>query len=574
MSLSSTHLAGPARWALPAILIVAAALRLPGLGAVPPPLHADEASRGYDAWAMLQIGADRHGQTWPLFLESFGPGDHTAALTTYLTIPFVALLGPTPTAMRFPDALLGVATVWLLFVWLRRHGGVAVALFASAILATDPWHVALTRTAHESGFAPFFLVVGLLALGRSGVLPGDGLEGDLPPRPSRGAAAWAALGGVMFAFHTWVYPATRLLTPLLCVALVVVYRRHVLHMLRSNATRLTLCGLALGLLLGALPLIATAALHPERLAARADATLLAFGGGSAADIASGIANNLAANLDPRYLFLRSDEMSGASIPGVGQHLIVLAPLFVVGLVRPVAGWRDHRWRRFLVVWLVLYPIPAAICSDWNPHPLRTVGGMLVFPIIAAMGGVWLVSLAASWRLGLRRAVTSVFAVAVAGNLVYFARAYFIEFEPGARAAYQTDFVQAVRFAADLTDSADFVLVTNHVNQPYIYMLLYGPIPPRQYAAAEKVVVEGDRGFHQVLRVGKFFFSPAGSPESVRRFQEAWGSLSPGAEGLIIDIERPDAPAPGKLLARFPAGAAAGQDRVFEVRRWRIGAAGP
>ncbi len=572
MSLPSTHLNGLARWALPAILIVAAALRLPGLGAVPPPLSADEASRGYDAWAILETGADRHGQRWPLFLESFGPGDHTAALTTYLTIPFVAMLGPTPTAMRLPDAMLGVATVWLLFVWLRRHAGAAVALAAAAILATDPWHVAITRTAHESGFAPFFLVIGLLALGRSGVLPTDEDGGEAPPS-SRAATGWAALGGVMFAFHTWVYPATRLFTPLLCVALVIVYRKHVLTMLRSKPARITLCGLACGLLLGALPMIVTAVTHPERLAARAGATLLDFGEQGPMDVVQGVAVNLAANLDPRYLFLRSDEMSGASIPGVGQHLLVLAPLFVAGLVRMIVGWRKRPWYRLLIVWLVLYPIPAAICSDWIPHPLRTVGGMLVFPIIAAMGGVGLVSIAASLRPVLRRTVIGIFAAAVAGNLAHFAHAYFIELEPGARAAYQADFVDAVRFTADLADSADFVLVTNHVNQPYVYILLYGPIPPGQYAVAKKVVVEGPRGFHQVLRVGKVFFSPTDSPEAVRRFQDVWATLPPNAEGLVIDIDRPDAPVPGNVLARFPADAAAGQNRAFQVRRWRIGVPG-
>jgi 4-amino-4-deoxy-L-arabinose transferase-like glycosyltransferase len=99
------------RWMLAGILAVAALLRLPGLETVPPPLNQDEASRGYDAWSILETGADRHGVRWPFFLESFGTGDFTAALTTYLTVPFVAVLGPTTLAMRLPDAILVVLTV-------------------------------------------------------------------------------------------------------------------------------------------------------------------------------------------------------------------------------------------------------------------------------------------------------------------------------------------------------------------------------------------------------------------------------------------------------------------------------
>ena len=160
-------------WFVLALVGIAALFRLPGLEHAPPVLNQDEASRGYDAWCLLETGADRHGERWPFFLESFGPGDHTAALTTYLTIPFVAWLGPTATAMRLPDALLGVVTVLLLYLWLRREIGEWPALLAAGILAIDPWHIALCRTAHESGFTPFFLVFALLAMQRGGLLPAE-----------------------------------------------------------------------------------------------------------------------------------------------------------------------------------------------------------------------------------------------------------------------------------------------------------------------------------------------------------------------------------------------------------------
>lgn len=274
------------RWILLLVLVLGALLRLPVLDSVPPPLNQDEASRGYDAWAILQTGADRHGQPWPLFLESFGAGDFTAALTTYLTIPFVAALGPTVSAMRLPDALLGVLTVALLYLWLKRQIGTRTGLLAAAVLATDPWHLALTRTAHESGFTPFLLVAAMLALNRAGLLPSDD-SGDrrssdgaraLPPAANvsggRPHNVWGFLAGSMLAAHVWAYPATRLFTPLFCIALVVIYRRHLWSMIRTRGTRGTLAAAAAGLLLGGLPLIITAWTHPEQLAARAGATLL------------------------------------------------------------------------------------------------------------------------------------------------------------------------------------------------------------------------------------------------------------------------------------------------------------
>jgi 4-amino-4-deoxy-L-arabinose transferase-like glycosyltransferase len=551
-------------WLFAVTLAVAAIMRLPALGTAPPPLNQDEASRGYDAWAILETGADRHGQHWPLFLESFGPGDYTAALSTYITVPFVAVLGPTAVAMRLPDAVLGVLTVGVLYWWLKRQAGPTVALLAAAVLALDPWHIMLCRTAHESGFAPFFLAIAMLSLHRSGMLVGGGVYGADSERAGGG---WALLAGIMFGFHTWDYPATRLFTPLFCVSIVVIYRRRLTAMLRDRSMRRVLVAFGVGLILGLLPLIITATLHPERLAARAAVTLLIYKGLPAGQMVWAFVRNYASNIDPRYLFLQCDEMSSIVIPNVGQHLPVLAPLFVIGAIRVVTGWRREPWCRLLIVWFLLYPIPAAICSDWNPHPMRTVGGMNLFPILTALGGEWLLSRIAGRQRVFRLAVTAA-VVALAVNLGHFASSYFREFPQLGRAGYQAAMVEAMRFTATAGRDADFVLVTNYSNQPYIYTLLYQPIDPKTLAHARIVSAEGRLGFHQILRIGRYYFFPWGFPEAVRRFEEEWTQLPAGSRGLLIDIQRPERPAPGEVLARFSVGASQSAGQVLEVCRFQ------
>ncbi len=561
-------------WILWAILFLAALLRLPGLDEVPPSLNQDEASRGYDAWAILQTGADRHGQPWPLFLESFGPGDYTAALTTYITVPFVSALGPTVLAMRLPDALLGVLTVGLLYLWLKRQTNPTIALLAAAILATDPWHIALSRTAHESGFTTFFLTLALLALNRSGLLPGVEASSEENHPPAARTKTWAFLGGLMLAANTWAYPATRLFTPLLILAGVVIYRSHYRAMWRTGATRKTLVAGAAGLLIGALPLLVTAASHPERLAARAQVTLLTQKGLPPASTGLAFIRNFAANLDPRYLFLQCDEMSGASIPGVGLHLPVLAPLLLLGIACLGATWKQDRWPRFLLLWLLLYPLPAAICSDWNPHPLRTVGGMIWFPIIAATGAHWLLTRAGQHLQRWRRPAASLAATALAANLAHFAQAYYREFPLLARPGYQAALAEASRVVArQVRDEDDFILVTNRSNQPYIYTLLSHPISPVELATLETVVADGRLGFHQVLRIGKYFFPPRDDlPEATRGFQELWADLPPAAQGLLIFYEEdPPTTPPGQILATFariPVGDPHADGPTLVVCRWR------
>lgn len=557
---------GPSGRAFLAILLLAAALRLPVLEVAPPPLNQDEASRGYDAWSLLETGCDRHGRPWPLFLESFGPGDFTAALTTYLTIPFVAVLGPTTLAMRLPDALFGVVTVAMVFFWLRREAGEVAALVAAGVLACDPWHVALTRTAHESGFSPFLLAAALLAAARAGLLPR--WPSNEPARPAHqpSALVLAAAAGLLLGWHAWVYPATRLFTPLLCAATVVTFHRHWRALLRRPSGRA--CGLALvtGLLLGLAPLLVTAAVHPERLAARAEATLVTHRTSSALEAAAAVARHWVANLNPLYWFHECDEMSGATIPHVGLHLPVLVPLFALGLWRVLATCRAEAWSRFLLAWLLLFPLPAAICGDWNPHPLRTVGGMLLFPLLCGIGAAWLGARRPRWA---GRSVLAAGAILLAANLAHFARAYFGEFPRLCRPGYQAALAEALAFVSRQGPPAERILVTNYANQPYIYALLLDPIHPAELRADPLVIAGGRLGFHQVLRAGRFHFMPRDDVDgAAARFAELLAVWPREGTTLLLEVERPGLTIDGEPLARFPVGDPRVPGQVLTVHRLR------
>src|SRR5262249_31088504 len=159
-----------------------------------------------------------------------------------------------------------------------------------------------------SGFAPFFLALAMLGLDRAGLVP----DGDFESTASlRVRLSWAALAGVMLGLHTWCYPATRLFTPLLCLAMVLTFWRRVMVMLSNRDGRRILSSATFGVFLGASPIWITAMTHPERLAARAAVTMRVFAGGSIIAMAADLGRNWLRNIDPRYLFLQADEMSGA-----------------------------------------------------------------------------------------------------------------------------------------------------------------------------------------------------------------------------------------------------------------------
>ncbi|HVP13377.1 MAG TPA: hypothetical protein VMV94_19540, partial [Phycisphaerae bacterium] len=309
----------------------------------------------------------------------------------------------------------------------------------------------------------------------------------------------------------------------------------------------------------------------EYLAARAHAALLIYKAFTPLQMVWQFTNNFWLNVGPRYQFLQCDDMSAHEIPGVGQHLLIWAPFYVIGLATLLVGWFRHPWRLLLLVWLLLYPIPAAICADWNPHPMRTVGGMLLFPIIAATGGDWLWRRAAAWEKRLRRVAGSVIMAAVLVNSVYFANVYFREFRIAARPGYQTALVEAIQYVTRHADEADFILVTNYTNQPYIYVLWYAPIKPRELSHMPIVAARGLLGFHQVMQVGKYYFAPKNFPDAERIFREEWQHIPAGAEGFVIDYDFNSSKMPGQIVRRILAAEYPGQPPLYlEIRRWRIG----
>lgn len=95
------------------ILVLAAFLRLWRLGTYPA-LNADEAAIGYNAYSLLLTGHDEHGNPWPIHFQSFN--DYKPGLYFYFVLPFVKVLGLNEWAVRLSGALLGVLSVYMIYL--------------------------------------------------------------------------------------------------------------------------------------------------------------------------------------------------------------------------------------------------------------------------------------------------------------------------------------------------------------------------------------------------------------------------------------------------------------------------
>ena len=122
---------------------------------------------------------------------------------------FMQLLGDTRFAFRLPSALLGIASVLLIYGIGRELYSERVGLLAAGLFAVCVNSVYISRVGLQEGYVIFFMLLFLLCLLRS------------PGRPNYLLGAGAALGlGLLSKYHMV------LVLPVACVFLFSAHREH------------------------------------------------------------------------------------------------------------------------------------------------------------------------------------------------------------------------------------------------------------------------------------------------------------------------------------------------------------
>ena len=196
-----------------ALILVGAAVRLLWLGEVPGGLHQDEGAVGYDTWALLEHGVDRHGYRYPVHFISWGSG--TNALSGYLSMPFIKLLGLNPLSIRLLHALLGVAALFVMYAVGRRLVDGRFALCALFVLVISPWHVTLSRWGTDPNLLPVLLLFGFALT----------LRGLRDPR-------WMVSAFLVLALALYAYGTAYVFVPLFTLGVLAYGMRHGLADLR------------------------------------------------------------------------------------------------------------------------------------------------------------------------------------------------------------------------------------------------------------------------------------------------------------------------------------------------------
>lgn len=460
------------------LMLFAFALRLGLLGRLPFGLNQDEASAGYDAWALLNYGIDRCGNHLPVLLESWGSGQN--ALMSYLAMPFIALFGLSEVSLRLVNALSGCAA--LVFFWLlaRRVRGPAFGLCALFFLAVCPWHVMSSRWALESNLLPTFLLAGIYFTARAR------------------EKEWSLLpAAVCFGLSLYAYGTAFFFLPPFLIFAVIWLRKQLrpfsflvsLGVFVLIALPISLCQVrnALGL-----PETTFLGLTLPALTETRQAATSVFGSGGFSAALENFGNFL------RILLKQTDGLPYNAGSVGGLYYFFGLPLAAVGIAAGALRRRERPAETPVFAALAC----AFLCAffiDVNVNRINMVWLPLVYFI--ALGLYALLCKLKKWGILL-----------IAGVLVSFSlflSSYVSDFGGNGAPYYYPGLGDAVDYVADR--DAENVFVSYYVNQPYIFVLFYEQIPPEEFISTVDYV-NPNGAFRWVRSFGRYRFGSVENAE--------------------------------------------------------------
>jgi len=141
------------------IMLIATWVRIYHLDEIPLGLYTDEASIGYNAYSISQIGKDEHGQVFPLFFKAFG--EYKNPVLIYFAAILIKFFGPSIYILRLTPSILGILTVFYTYKLANVYFDKMVSLLSALLLAISPWHILFSRTVLDPSSLTLFIVLGL-----------------------------------------------------------------------------------------------------------------------------------------------------------------------------------------------------------------------------------------------------------------------------------------------------------------------------------------------------------------------------------------------------------------------------
>ena len=493
------------------LLLTGAVLRLLYLDEIPAGLNQDEASSGYEAWALLHHGITRNGYAWPVNFVSWGSGQNV--LYAYLSIPIIAAFDLTVFSTRLLMAVTGTASLLLfwrvaahdqpakadldddagdgaLFGRITAPDQPAFALLALLLLTFCPWHLLLSRCALEANLLPFVLLLAVYFF----------------TRPDNDRLGIQAAGVFVLSLSVYAYGTAYVFAPLFLALLFMWLRvqgklplRHFL--LLSTLSLLTVLPILLFLavnMLGWESIRAGISMPRYPGPARYEEISTVFGG----RVYSHFVDQL---LFVVKLLTMSDPVDTEYFNKLPRFAVLfpfasvpLAVGFGATLFRAVTR-RDVGVPLLMALWLI-----AALAT--NSITFVTINRANVVWVPA----VYFTALGVFYACRRWRALLT---LAVVAYLIYggwFVHTYFTQYNDN---QYENnrypfhDLRPAISSVVEHADPNDKIYITRFVNEAQMLSLFYTKTPPQDYLNT-RIITDPHVPFQEITTFGRFIFTPA------------------------------------------------------------------
>lgn len=462
---------------------------------VPACMNADEAAFAYNAYSLLQTGADEYGKHLPLRLQSFD--DYKLPLYSYLSIPFIKLLGTTESAIRMLNILVGILFVPLVYLISRELFDKKVFSYIATILtATSLWVYILTRHAHEAPLAALSILIGWYAL--------------LHFIRSKNALM-LLVANIFFVLSTFAYHTGRIF-----LVFFILYQAYLLFKTMPKKASTAFFALVL-----VVSLVTPFAVDRMYGASRVQNLLFYKRAGFQARLdeylhehpirlihnkgtesAREITNRYLAQLSTEFFLISGDHNVRFGFENMPLITPVVYLFTIVGIAFLFLD--KHRYRWLLASLLFISPIGNAL--TWQEASLTRVYFM-IFPItIIAAYGIYrfIGSIEPSKiRSVVIAGIVAVYFVFLLGSLDtyfvhYFNRGHVVR-------SWQCGYKELFVYIEPKLKEYDYVAITSRHGQPYIFALYYLGIDPKKYQHKAVISLPDEYGFTQVLSYDKFVF---------------------------------------------------------------------
>jgi 4-amino-4-deoxy-L-arabinose transferase-like glycosyltransferase len=497
------------------IVALALFLRLWQLGNVPPSPDWDEAALGYDAYSIIHTGRDEFGKFLPVVLRSFD--DYKPALYAYLSIPPVLAFGLNVFAVRFPSAVFGVISVISVFFLIRElfknyKFKDYLSLLASFFLAISPWSLQFSRVGFESNVGDTLNILMALFF----------IKGLKKP--------WLLFLSVFFGgLAIYVYQGEKVFTPLLLLALIMVFWKKLREINKKYLTGAVILGI-----LVVLPMVFYMIGNRESLLRVKGTSIFTYQTELLKTNTQKLERDLRSNnkiglildnrrivyaktivlgyishFDPNWLFITGD-ISRHHAPNMGLLYLFELPFIFIGIYMLIFGEFEKTTKRILLTWFLLAPVPASVTVG-VPHAVRTLNFLPTWQIFAAIGAVGMIYAILNikykiLKIQIKYLILALYTLFAIFNFSYYLNEYFVQQNYYFSQDWQYGYKQAIDVVKPMQGNFQKIVVSDKqpMDKSYMFFLFYLEYPPKNYQDIGK---NSSGGFASHQAFGKYEFRP-------------------------------------------------------------------